>query len=37
MVDIASFVESFLISVLAGVIASFIYESIRKWLNGRKK
>jgi len=28
---------SFLISVLAGIIASFIYDAIRKWLNRRKK
>lgn len=36
-VDIVGFVESFLISVFAGVVASFIYEAVRKWVNGRKK
>lgn len=28
---------SFLISVLAGIVASFIYDIICKWLNRRKK
>ena len=28
---------SFLISVLAGIAASFIYDIICKWLNRRKK
>lgn len=36
-VEVTSIMISFLISVAAGVIASFIYEAIRRWLNRRKK
>lgn len=36
-VAIATFISSFLISVLAGIAANCVYDAVRKWLNGRKK
>lgn len=37
MVGLFSLIISFLISVLAGIAANFVFEAICKWLNGRKK
>lgn len=34
---IESIMITLLFSVIAGVIANFLYDCIRKWLNGRKK
>lgn len=37
VVEVLTAIISFLISVIAGMVADFLYNCIRKWLNGRKK